>query len=111
MKIALVSPRAESVSSGLYGGTECVVSYLTDERSADSTRRAPPCAHPFDVLHFHTEPLPHFPLFRAHRWQATVYHGLSQDVCPLNPAAEAVARTALLRVHRAAACPKDDRDL
>jgi glycosyltransferase involved in cell wall biosynthesis len=82
----------------------------------------------FDVLHFHTEPLAHFPLFRALRaktvttlhsrldapelqpllrefvdmpvvsisdsqrapapgmnWLATVYHGLSPDVCPCNP--------------------------
>ena len=82
----------------------------------------------FDVLHFHTEPLAHFPLFRALRgktvttlhgrldtpelkplfrefgdmpvvsisdsqrapaqgmnWLATVYHGLSPDVCPFNP--------------------------
>jgi glycosyltransferase involved in cell wall biosynthesis len=84
--------------------------------------------HEFDVLHFHTEPLAHFPLFRGLRgktvttlhgrldapelqplfrefgdmpvvsisdaqrapapgmnWLATVYHGLSPDVCPFNP--------------------------
>jgi glycosyltransferase involved in cell wall biosynthesis len=170
MKIAQIAPLAESVPPKLYGGTERVVAYLTDElvrlghqvtlfASGDSSTRArlvagapralrldpavrdplPPLlvmlehvrrsAHEFDVLHFHTEPLVHFPLFRAltgktvttlhgrldspdlqpllrefrdmpvvsisdsqrapargMNWLATVYHGLSPDVCPCNPA-------------------------
>jgi glycosyltransferase involved in cell wall biosynthesis len=169
MKIAQIAPLAESVPPKLYGGTERVVSYLTEElvrlghqvtlfASGDSVTRARlvACApraqrldgvrdglpqllvmlervlrrqHEFDVLHFHTEPLAHFPLFRALRtrtvttlhsrldvpelqplirefadmpvvsisdsqrapapgmnWLATVYHGLSPDVCPCNPA-------------------------
>jgi len=168
MKIAQIAPLAESVPPRLYGGTERVVSYLTEElvrlghhvthfASGDSVTRANlvACApraqrldgvrdglpqllvmlervlqraHEFDVLHFHTEPLAHFPLFRALRgrtvttlhgrldapelkplfrefgdmpvvsisdsqrapaqgmnWLATVYHGLSPDVCPFNP--------------------------
>jgi len=168
MKIAQIAPLAESVPPKLYGGTERVVSYLTEElvrlghevtlfASGDSVTRARlvACApraqrldgvrdglpqllvmlervlrrqHEFDVLHFHTEPLAHFPLFRALRaktvttlhgrldppelqplvrefadmpvvsisdrqrapapgmnWLATVYHGLSPDVCPCNP--------------------------
>ena len=168
MKIAQIAPLAESVPPRLYGGTERVVSYLTEElvrighqvtlfASGDSVTRARlvACApraqrldgvrdglpqllamlervlqrqHEFDVLHFHTEPLAHFPLFRALRtktvttlhsrldlpelqplfrefsdmpvvsisdsqrtpapgmnWLATVYHGLSPDVCPCNP--------------------------
>jgi len=168
MKIAQIAPLAESVPPKLYGGTERVVSYLTEElvrlghqvtlfASGDSVTRArlAACApraqrldgvrdplpqllvmlervlqreHEFDVLHFHTEPLAHFPLFRGLRgktvttlhgrldapelqplfrefrdmpvvsisdaqrlpapnmnWLATVYHGLSPDVCPFNP--------------------------
>jgi glycosyltransferase involved in cell wall biosynthesis len=169
MKIAQIAPLAESVPPKLYGGTERVVSYLTDElvrlghqvtlfASGDSSTRArlvagapralrlDPAvrdplphllvmlehvrrrAHEFDVLHFHTEPLVHFPLFRTlngktvttlhgrldspdlqpllrefrdmpavsisdsqrapargMNWLATVYHGLSPDVCPCNP--------------------------
>jgi glycosyltransferase involved in cell wall biosynthesis len=169
MKIAQIAPLAESVPPKLYGGTERVVSYLTDElvrlghqvtlfASGDSVTRAKlvACAphalrldsgvrdplphlllmlervrqraHEFDVLHFHIEPLAHFPLFRAMKaktvttvhgrldlpdvqpllrefsdmplvsisdsqrapargmnWLATVYHGLSPDVCPFNP--------------------------
>jgi glycosyltransferase involved in cell wall biosynthesis len=168
MKIAQIAPLAESVPPRLYGGTERVVSYLTEElvrlghqvtlfASGDSVTRGrlAACApraqrldgvrdplpqllvmlervlqreHEFDVLHFHTEPLAHFPLFRGLRgktvttlhgrldapelqplfrefgdmpvvsisdaqrapapgmnWLATVYHGLSPDVCPFNP--------------------------
>jgi glycosyltransferase involved in cell wall biosynthesis len=168
MKIAQIAPLAESVPPKLYGGTERVVSYLTEElvrlghqvtlfASGDSVTRArlAACApraqrldgvrdplpqllvmlervlqreHEFDVLHFHTEALAHFPLFRGLRgktvttlharldapelqplfrefgdmpvvsisdaqrvpalnmnWLATVYHGLSPDVCPFNP--------------------------
>jgi glycosyltransferase involved in cell wall biosynthesis len=170
MKIAQIAPLAESVPPRLYGGTERVVAYLTDElvrlghqvtlfASGDSSTRARLVAgtahalrldsvvrdplpyllvmleqvrrraHEFDVLHFHTEPLVHFPLFRALKgktvttlhgrldsadlqpllgefsdmpvvsvsdsqrapargmnWLSTVYHGLSPDVCPFNPA-------------------------
>jgi glycosyltransferase involved in cell wall biosynthesis len=169
MKIAQIAPLAESVPPKLYGGTERVVAYLTDElvrlghqvtlfASGDSATRARlvACApralrldssvrdplphlllmlervrqraHEFDVLHFHIEPLLHFPLFRPIKgktvttlhgrldspdlqplfrefsdmpvvsisgsqraparglnWLATVYHGLSPDVCPCNP--------------------------
>jgi glycosyltransferase involved in cell wall biosynthesis len=169
MKIAQIAPLAESVPPKLYGGTERVVAYLTDElvglghqvtlfASGDSVTRANlvACAphalrldsgvrdplpyllvmlervrqraQDFDVLHFHIEPLAHFPLFRALKgktvttvhgrldlpdvqpllrefsdmplvsisdsqrapargmnWLATVYHGLSPDVCPFNP--------------------------
>jgi glycosyltransferase involved in cell wall biosynthesis len=169
MKIAQIAPLAESVPPKLYGGTERVVAYLTDElvrlghqvtlfASGDSGTRARlvACApralrldssvrdplphlllmlervrqraHEFDVLHFHIEPLLHFPLFRPIKgktvttlhgrldfpdlqplfrefsdmpvvsisdsqrapaqdlnWLATVYHGLSPDVCPCNP--------------------------
>jgi glycosyltransferase involved in cell wall biosynthesis len=170
MKIAQIAPLAESVPPKLYGGTERVVSYLTDElvrlghevtlfASADSQTRgqlvacAPRAlrldasirdpiphllimlervrqrAHEFDILHFHIDPPLHFPLFRpiAHKavstlhgrldisdlhpllrefgdmpvvsvsnsqrlpapamnWAGTVYHGLSPEVCPFNPA-------------------------
>jgi glycosyltransferase involved in cell wall biosynthesis len=169
MKIAQIAPLAESVPPRLYGGTERVVAYLTDElvrlghqvtlfASGDSVTRARlvACApralrldtgvrdplphllimlervrqraHEFDVLHFHIDPLVHFPLFRGLKgktvttlhgrldlpdlqpflrefsdmpvvsisesqrapargmnWLATVYHGLSPDVCPCNP--------------------------
>jgi glycosyltransferase involved in cell wall biosynthesis len=170
MKIAQIAPLAESVPPRLYGGTERVVSYLTEElvrlghqvtlfASGDSSTRArlvagapralrldpavrDPLPHlvvmlervrrraqEFDVLHFHTDPVLHFPLFRALKgktvttlhgrldvpdlqpllrefsdmsvvsisdsqrapargmnWLSTVYHGLSPDVCPFNPA-------------------------
>jgi len=173
MKIAQIAPLAESVPPRLYGGTERVVSYLTEElvrlghdvtlfASGDSVTRAQlvACApraqralrfdpkvkdvlptlstmlervrqraHEFDVLHFHIESV-HFPLFRAlarktvttlhgrldlpeltplfkefpemplvsisdsqrrfvpaANWAATVYHGLPDEICPLNPAA------------------------
>jgi glycosyltransferase involved in cell wall biosynthesis len=170
MKIAQIAPLAESVPPRLYGGTERVVSYLTDElvrlghdvtlfASGDSDTRARlvACApralrldptirdplphllvmlervrqhaHEFDVLHFHVDPPLHFPLFRAFarktlttlhgrldlpelapllrefsdmplvsisnaqrapvpnmNWAGTVYHGLSPEVCPFNPA-------------------------
>jgi glycosyltransferase involved in cell wall biosynthesis len=168
MKIAQIAPLAESVPPRFYGGTERVVSYLTEElvslghdvtlfASGDSSTRARlvPCAphalrldsarkdplphlammlervrqraHEFDVLHFHVENL-HFPVFRSlarktittlhgrldlpglapllhefrempvvsisesqrkpmlsANWVGTVYHGLSAEVCPLNP--------------------------
>ena len=169
MKIAQIAPLAESVPPSLYGGTERVVSYLTEElvrlghevtlfASGDSQTEAnlvacapralrldprvrDPLPHhllmlervrrrafEFDVLHFHTEhlQLPLFramarkavttlhgrldlpalaPLFREFRemplvsisesqrrplaganWAGTVYHGLSPEVCPFNPA-------------------------
>ena len=169
MKIAQIAPLAESVPPKLYGGTERVVSYLTEElvrlghdvtlfASADSqtSARLVACApralrldarvkdplphhlmmiervrsraHEFDLLHFHVEHV-HLPLFRAlarktvttlhgrldlpdlaplyrdfddmplvsisdaqrrplahANWLATVYHGLSDPVCPFNPA-------------------------
>lgn len=166
VKIAQIAPLAESVPPRLYGGTERVVSYLTEElvalghdvtlfASGDSVTAAhlvacAPRAHrlggqdpldallgmlervrqhasEFDVLHFHVDGL-HFPLFRdlSHKaittvhgrldlpeleplyrqssgaalvsisqsqrtplpqanWVATVYHGLPDQVCPLNP--------------------------
>jgi glycosyltransferase involved in cell wall biosynthesis len=127
MKIAQIAPLAESVPPRLYGGTERVVSYLTDElvrlghqvtlfASGDSATRARlvACAphalrldpavrdplphllvmlervrqraHEFDVLHFHTEPLVHFPLFRALKGKTvTTLHGRldSPDLQPL----------------------------
>jgi glycosyltransferase involved in cell wall biosynthesis len=169
MKIAQIAPLAESVPPKLYGGTERVVSYLTEElvrlghdvtlfAAGDSRTAAKlvPCspralrldprvkdplphlvtmlervrqrANEFDLLHFHTDTV-HLPLFRpfasktlttlhwrldtpdvqplyeefrdmplvsisdsqrrplpqAH-WVGTVYHGLSPEVCPFNPA-------------------------
>jgi glycosyltransferase involved in cell wall biosynthesis len=168
MKIAQIAPLAESVPPKLYGGTERVVSYLTEElvrlghdvtlfASGDSStgarliacapralrldplvkdplpqlvmmlERVRQLAHEFDVLHFHVENV-HLPMFRslarkslttlhgrldlpelpalyrefremplvsisdsqrrflpAANWAATVYHGLSAEVCPLNP--------------------------
>jgi glycosyltransferase involved in cell wall biosynthesis len=117
MKIAQIAPLAESVPPKLYGGTERVVSYLTDElvrlghqvtlfAAGDSVTRARLVAgsagalrldsavrdplphllvmlervrqraHEFDVLHFHIEPLLHFPLFRALRHKTvTTLHG------------------------------------
>ena len=117
MKIAQIAPLAESVPPKLYGGTERVVSYLTDElvrlghqvtlfASGDSetSARLVACAphalrldpavrdplphlmlmmervrqraHEFDVLHFHTEPMLHFPLFRAMKSKSvTTLHG------------------------------------
>jgi glycosyltransferase involved in cell wall biosynthesis len=117
MKIAQIAPLAESVPPRFYGGTERVVSYLTDElvrlghevtlfASGDSATRArlvasvPQAlrldpsvrdpiphlmfmlervrqrAHEFDVLHFHIEPLLHFPLFRGMgRKCVTTLHG------------------------------------
>jgi glycosyltransferase involved in cell wall biosynthesis len=127
MKIAQIAPLAESVPPKLYGGTERVVSYLTDElvrlghqvtlfASADSVTRASlvACApralrldsgvrdplphllvmlervrqraHEFDVLHFHIDPLAHFPLFRALKGKTvTTLHGRLDlpDVQPL----------------------------
>ncbi len=168
MKIAQIAPLAESVPPRLYGGTERVVSYLTEElvrlghdvtlfasgdsaTSAELVACAPRAlrldgvrdtmpqllmmlervrkrAHEFDILHFHVEHV-HLPLFRAlaHKtittlhgrldlpevpslyrefpgmplvsisdsqrrplpaanWAGTVYHGLPDAVCPLNPA-------------------------
>ena len=121
MKIAQIAPLAESVPPRLYGGTERVVSYLTDElvrlghqvtlfASGDSSTRArlvasvPQAlrldpsvrdpiphlllmlervksrAHEFDMLHFHIEPLLHFPLFRGmgHKCVTTVHGRLDQ---------------------------------
>jgi glycosyltransferase involved in cell wall biosynthesis len=117
MKIAQIAPLAESVPPRLYGGTERVVSYLTDElvrlghevtlfASGDSMtgarlvagapralrldqtirdplphllvmlERVRQRAHQFDVLHFHTEPLVHWPLFRSlARKTLTTLHG------------------------------------
>jgi glycosyltransferase involved in cell wall biosynthesis len=168
MKIAQVSPLYESVPPKYYGGTERVVSYLTEElvrqghdvtlfASGDSVTRArlvaacrrslrldkscvDQLAHhirllelvyrepqDFDVIHFHNDYL-HFPLTRRQRvssvttlhgrldtpdlvplyhefrdmplvsisdsqraplrwanWQATVYHGLPEDLCTFHP--------------------------
>jgi glycosyltransferase involved in cell wall biosynthesis len=167
VKIAQIAPLAESVPPRLYGGTERVVSYLTEElvrlghevtlfASGDSSTRAElvACvprslrlvgakdplaslvlmlervrkrAGEFDVLHFHIEHA-HLPVFRGlgrkcvttlHgrldlpelgplyrefndmplvsisnfqrqplpfvHWAGTVYHGLPDEVCPLNP--------------------------
>jgi glycosyltransferase involved in cell wall biosynthesis len=127
MKIAQIAPLAESVPPRLYGGTERVVSYLTDElvrlghqvtlfASGDSVARAKlvACApralrldpsvrdplphlvlmlervrqraHEFDVLHFHIDPLIHFPLFRGIRDRTvTTLHGRldAPDLQPL----------------------------
>jgi glycosyltransferase involved in cell wall biosynthesis len=126
MKIAQIAPLAESVPPKLYGGTERVVSYLTEElvrlghqvtlfASGDSDTRARLAAcgpraqrldgvrdglpqllamlehvlqreREFDVLHFHTEPLAHFPLFRALRAKTvtTLYGRLdAPDLQPL----------------------------
>ena len=174
MKIAQVAPLAESVPPRLYGGTERVISYLTEElvrlghkvtlfATADSETSAElvPCAPSalrlapfqhamahyalmleavrrraaeFDVLHFHVDHL-HLPLFRPlarktlttlhgrldlpslvplyrefadmplvsisnsqrtplplARWTGTVYHGLSSEICPFNPAFRARAQ-------------------
>ncbi|MHB8110133.1 MAG: glycosyltransferase family 4 protein [Syntrophorhabdaceae bacterium] len=168
MNIAQVSPLFESVPPQLYGGTERVVSYLTEElirqghdvtlfASGDSVTAAEliaicprslrldagcvdQIAHHilqlervyheadrFDIIHFHTD-YPHFllsrrnswnqvttlhgrldipdllPLYREYRemplisisdsqrkplpfvnWQATVYHGLPEDLYPFKP--------------------------
>ena len=168
VRIAVVSPLFESVPPKLYGGTERVVSYLTDElvaqghdvtlfASGDSKTRAflypaaerslrldPECSDPlahhvimldevitladaFDVIHFNIDYW-HYPVVRWLRlpaittlhgrldipdlvplyvrfrdiplvsisnaqrsllpwanWVATVYHGLPDQVCPLNP--------------------------
>jgi glycosyltransferase involved in cell wall biosynthesis len=117
MKIAQIAPLAESVPPKLYGGTERVVAYLTEElvrlghqvtlfASGDSATRARlvACApralrldssvrdpvphllvmlervrqraHEFDVLHFHIDPLLHFPLFRGLKEKTlTTLHG------------------------------------
>jgi glycosyltransferase involved in cell wall biosynthesis len=175
MKIAQIAPLAESVPPKLYGGTERVVSYLTEElvrlghdvtlfatgdseTSArlvacapralrlDATLRSPlaplalmveqvrKVAHEFDILHFHSEHA-HLPVFRPlarktvttmhgtldwpelaplyrefndmplvsvsnsqrapmpfANWVGTVYHGLSHEVCPFNPAFNHPAR-------------------
>lgn len=168
MRIAQVAPLFESVPPKLYGGTERVVSYLTEElvkqghdvtlfATADSTTNArlraiapqglrldADCVDPFpyhmvmleelfrlapifDVIHFHTDylhflltrrlktphittlhgrlDLPHLiPLYKefcdvplvsiSHsqrtplpwvNWQATVYHGLPQDLYTFHP--------------------------
>ena len=76
MKIAQIAPLEESVPPRLYGGTERVVAYLTEElvglghdvtlfASADSqtSARLVARAHEFDVLHFHVEPV-HLAPFR-----------------------------------------------
>jgi glycosyltransferase involved in cell wall biosynthesis len=83
MKIAQIAPLAEAVPPKLYGGTERIVSYLTEELVActakalrlDGTVRDPlphvlimleevrRRAEEFDVLHFHMDML-HFPIFR-----------------------------------------------
>ena len=168
MRIAQVAPLYESVPPKYYGGTERVVSYLTEElhrqghevtlfASGDSVTAArlvaichhslrldkhcvDPLAHhilmlervfqnakEFDVIHFHVDYL-HFPLARRHslvhlttlhgrldipdlqplyrefpempvvsisdaqreplpwvNWQATVYHGLPQDLYRFRP--------------------------
>jgi glycosyltransferase involved in cell wall biosynthesis len=101
MRIAQIAPLAESVPPALYGGTERIVSYLTEElvrqghdvtlfAASDSITAAKliPAvtralqleqvrkrAHQFDVLHFHTEFL-HFPLFRSQgKRTLTTLHG------------------------------------
>ena len=168
MRIAQVAPLYESVPPKYYGGTERVVSYLTEELhrqghevtlfasgdSVTSTRLVAACHHSlrldkhcvdpmahhvlmlervfqnageFDVVHFHIDYL-HFPLSRRHslaqvttlhgrldipdlaplyrefpempvvsisdaqreplpwvNWQATVYHGLPEDLYRFRP--------------------------
>lgn len=169
MKVAQVAPLIESVPPRLYGGTERIVSYLTEElvrqghqvtlfASGDSQTRAQLVATvpnalrldptvrdyspysvlqleqvrqragEFDVIHFHSDFM-HLPLVRATmldraittmhgrldlpdyralfaefddtrlisisndqrgplsqaHWAATVYHGLSPEVCSFNP--------------------------
>jgi len=111
MKIAQIAPLAESVPPKLYGGTERVVSYLTEElvrlghdvtlfASGDSEtsaklvdplarltlmlERVHQRAQEFDILHFHLEHL-HFPLFRSvARKTVTTVHG-RLDLADLPP--------------------------
>src|SRR6266498_119391 len=143
MRIAQVAPLYESVPPKHYGGTERVVSYLTEElvreghdvtlfASGDSVTTshlvaASRRARDFDVIHFHVDYL-HFPFSRRRptvhvttmhgrldipdlvplykefrdmplvsisnaqreplpwvNWQATVYHGLPQDLYRYRP--------------------------
>jgi len=103
MRIAQIAPLEESVPPKLYGGTERVVSYLTEElvrlghrvtlfasgdseTAAELVAAAPGAplalmleqvrarAHEFDVMHFHVEHV-HLPLFRplAHKTLTTLH--------------------------------------
>jgi len=98
MKIAQVAPLIESVPPRLYGGTERIVSYLTEElvrlghdvtlfASGDSITSAelvPCCADEFDIIHFHID-LFQFPLFRSLAGRTlTTLHG-RQDLPDLKP--------------------------
>jgi len=95
MRIAQIAPLAEAVPPKLYGGTERVVSYLTEElvrlghdvtlfASGDSETAAPLAlmlervraqAEEFDILHFHLQHV-HLPLFRPlARRTVTTVHG------------------------------------
>jgi glycosyltransferase involved in cell wall biosynthesis len=87
MKIAQVAPLIESVPPRLYGGTERVVSYLTEELvrlGHDVIDKVRERADEFDILHFHID-LFHFPLFRALAARTlTTLHG-RQDLGDLKP--------------------------
>ena len=96
MRIAQIAPLAESVPPRLHGGTERVVSYLTEElvrlghdvtlfASGDSVTAAEQRAHEFDVLHFHIDHV-HLPLFRTpgHKRVTTVHSRLDlPEAAPL----------------------------
>jgi glycosyltransferase involved in cell wall biosynthesis len=105
MKIAQIAPLIESVPPRLYGGTERIVSYLTEElvrtghevtlfASGDSITSAELsscCTRALrldpgvqDILHFHID-LFHFPLFRSLEARTlTTLHG-RQDLGDLKP--------------------------
>ena len=88
MRIAQIAPLAESVPPRLYGGTERVVAYRTEElvrlghqvtpfASGDSasSARLVPCT-PRALRHFHIEPPLHLPLFRPLEGKTvTTLHG------------------------------------
>src|ERR1700724_2724776 len=84
MKIAQIAPLMESVPPRLYGGTERIVSYLTDELVRLGHDRVRKLAKEFDILHFHIDQF-HFPLFAqmADR-TVTTLHG-RQDLPNLKP--------------------------
>lgn len=117
MKIAQIAPLAESVPRKLYGGTERVISYLTEElvRLGPTVKdpqasltlmlaRARQQAHEFDILHFHTEHL-HFPLFRSvARKTVTTMHG-RLDLAELAPLYREFADMPLVSISAAQRLP------
>src|SRR5207237_1321427 len=70
MKIAQIAPLYESVPPKLYGGTERVVSFLTEELVRQG----------HDVTLFASGDSS-----TAATWQATIYHGLPTDLYAFNP--------------------------